>query len=398
MSGAGVAFGVDRVVRDGALLPLAARVGLVTNEAARLAGDAAVRSRVALLAAGVPIVRLFSPEHGLAAVGEDGAPMRDGVDATTGLPVVSLYGERFAPPAESLADLDLVLFDVPDVGARFYTYAWTLSHVLEACARAGTPLAVLDRPNPLGGVLAGAEGPMLDEATCASFIGRWSIPIRHALTLGELARLWAQTRVREARLSVVTCDGWRRDMMWPALALPWIPTSPAMPSFDAALAYPGTCLFEGTNLGVGRGTAHPFQQVGAPWLDAARVLDAVQLPAEWGMQLAATSFSPGEGPYAGQACHGVRLTAVDARRVRPVAAGLALLAAVVRAHPREFAWAPYRTAANPGGDDHFARIVGVRHVAPRLLDLSSPVTPALVRQWTAATAWAGQVREALLYE
>lgn len=393
-----VLFGVDRVVQDPALLAPASRVGLVTNEAARLARDVMRPGRVALLEAGVPLVRLFSPEHGLGATGEDGAPMRDGVDAATGCPIVSLYGDRFDPPDESLADLDLVLFDVPDVGARFYTYAWTLSHVMEACARTGTPLAVLDRPNPLGGLLDDAEGPLLDESQCASFIGRWSIPVRHSLTLGELARHWAATRVRQAQLSVVTCEGWRRTMLWPALGLPWVPTSPAIRAFASALVYPGTCLFEGTNLSVGRGTDASFQGVGAPWLDPARVIAAAALPFAWGVQLADDDFTPELGPYAGERCRAVRLVVPDPARVRPVAVGLALLAAVIRAHPRDFDWAPYRTAANPGGGDHFARLVGVRHIAPRLLERESPVTPALVREWTSAAAWTPAVRPALLYD
>lgn len=392
-----VRFGVDRVVESPALLPPASRIGLVTNEAARLAGDASRPGRVALLHAGVPLTRLFSPEHGLSAVGDDGAPMRDGVDAATGLPIVSLYGARFAPPDESLADLDLVLFDVPDVGARFYTYAWTLSHMLESCARTGTPLVVLDRPNPLGGLLDAAEGPLLDESQCASFIGRWSIPVRHSLTLGELARHWARTRVRQAHVAVVTCDGWRRGWMWPALGVPWVPTSPAMPSFASALVYPGTCLFEGTNLSVGRGTDAPFQRIAAPWLDPERVLDAVQWSPAWGVQLAADTVTPAQGPYAGESCQALRLEAPAPARARPVAAGIALMAAVIRAHPRDFAWAPYHTAANPGGGDHFARLVGVRHIAPRLLDLASPVTPALVQEWTATGDWASAAAEALLY-
>ena len=159
------------------------RVGLVTNDAARLATDPSRRSREALLAAGVPLVRLFGPEHGLQATAADGAPVRDDVDAVTGLPVVSLYGERMRPTADSLRDLDAVLFDIPDVGARFYTYTWTLYHVMVACAEAGVPLVVLDRPNPLGGALSQAEGPVLRDE-CRSFVGEDAIPVRHALTLG----------------------------------------------------------------------------------------------------------------------------------------------------------------------------------------------------------------------
>lgn len=392
-----IQFGVDRVTRYPGLLPPAARIGLVTNQAARPAWRPQVPSRVALLEAGVSLVRLFSPEHGLSAMGEDGAPMIDAADPVTGLPIVSLYGERFAPPDASLADLDLVLFDIPDVGARFYTYAWTLSHVLESCARTGTPLVVLDRPNPLGGVLARAEGPMLDEQCCASFIGRWAIPIRHSLTLGELALHWAMTRVRTAQVDVIACDGWSRDRTWPSLGVPWIPTSPSMPSFASALLYPGTCLFEATTLSVGRGTETPFQCIAAPWLDAAGVLSALPAALATGVRPVPGHCTPQLGPYRGEACRAVRLEVVDAAAVRPVALGLALLGAVARHHPRDFAWAAYPTTANPTGGDHFARLVGQRQIAARLLDREDAPGVEEIGEWVAVPTWGDAVRDALLY-
>lgn len=392
-----VQFGVDRVTRDPDLLPAAGRVGLVTNQAARPAARPGTPSRVALLQAGVPLVRLFSPEHGLSAMGEDGAPMIDAADPVTGLPIVSLYGERFAPTDASLADLDLVLFDIPDVGARFYTYAWTLSHVLESCARTGTPLVVLDRPNPLGGQLAHAEGPLLDEARCASFIGRWPIPIRHSLTLGELARHWALTRVRSAQVEVIACDGWARDHFWPSLGVPWIPTSPSMPSFASALLYPGTCLFEATTVSVGRGTETPFQLVAAPWLDAHGVIDALGPSPLEGLRLRPGSCTPQLAPYRGEACAAVVIETFDPAKLRPVALGLTLLSAIARHHPREMAWAAYPTAANPTGDDHFARLVGQLGIAERVFDVRTPVLASEIAEWTAVPGWAGEVRDALLY-
>jgi len=401
-----VRFGVDRAVADPSLiaraagLPRVARVGLVTNEAARLASDPTRRSRLALRDAGVPLVRLFSPEHGLSAAGDDGAPMHDGVDAATGLPIVSLYGERFAPPDESLADLDVVVFDVPDVGARFYTYLWTLSHVLEACARMGTPLVVLDRPNPLGGELSTAEGPLLDEATCASFVGRWDIPVRHALTLGEMATHWGHSRVAEAQVGVVRCEGWQRDMPWPACGLPWVPTSPAMPSYESARLYPGLCLFEGTNLSVGRGTATPFQLVAAPWLQPHRVIEALEGALPRVVRLSADQVMPSQGPYAATTCAAIRAALGDdddARLVRPVALALQLMAAIARTHRGAFAWATYPTAANPTGGDHFARLVGTRTIAPVIDAHAAPMDAATLEAWTAVGDWATRVAPALLY-
>lgn len=397
MSASPVLFGVDRVVDYPPLLPSATRVGLVTNQAARLARNADRQGRVALLKAGVPLVRLFSPEHGLSAQGEDGAPMRDAIDPATALPIVSLYGERFAPPDECVADLDLVLFDVPDVGARFYTYTWTLSNVLETCARTRVPLVVLDRPNPLGGVLSNVEGPLLDEGTCSSFIGRWPIPIRHGLTLGELAMHWALTRVREAQVEVITCEGWERAQQWPALGLPWVPTSPAMPSFASARLYPGMCLFEGTNLSVGRGTDAPFQRIAAPWLDPSRVIEAMAICDDDAVTLHADAVTPTQPPYANQACFALRVEVTSAEHVRPVAFALRLLAAVLRTHREHFAWATYPTAANPSGENHFARLVGVRTIAPILDDDAVPMTRELAASLTDAGNWSNVVREALLY-
>jgi len=397
-----VAFGVDRVCNFPGILPKASRVGLVTNDVARLARDSRIPGRVALLDAGVPVTRLFSPEHGLSANATDGAHVRDAIDRETGLPIVSLYGERFDPPPESLTDLDYVLFDVPDVGARFYTYIWTLSHVLEACARTRTRLVVLDRPNPLGGVLEHAEGPMLDEKECSSFVGRWSMPVRHSLTIGELARHWSKTRVTGVEVDVVRAHGWTREAQWPSLALPWIPTSPSMPSFESALLYPGICLFEATNLSVGRGTETPFQVIAAPWLDARRLAHALEGAAWLGVRLTRDEIVPSMGPYAGERCEALRIEIVDRERVRPVALGLTLLAAVTRRETHHlhhrFQWATYPTAANPSGATHFERLIGKRYVRQRLSDADAPVTATDIARWTSPRSWGDEVRPHLLYE
>ena len=391
-----VRFGCDRVAADPARLVPWRRVALVTNDRARLAANPAVRSRVALRAAGVGLVRLFSPEHGLAGDGADGAAMADGTDAATGLPVVSLYGARLAPPPEALADLDAVLFDIPDVGARFYTYAWTLSHMLEECAAAGVPLVVLDRPNPLGGALGEAEGPVLDEDCCASFVGRWAMPVRHALTLGELARHWARTRVRGATVHVVAVDGWHRAMRWPACNLPWVPTSPAMPSYASARLYPGLCLLEGTTASVGRGTARPFQWVGAPWLDPDRVRGAAGDLSALGVALATATMVPAEGPHAGGTLPALAVEVHDEARLRPVALGLRLVAAIAAAHRPDFAWDAYPTAANPSGAAHAQRLLGRRDVAERVV-AAPMVDAATIAAWTDPGDWAARVAPDLLY-
>lgn len=402
-----VRFGVDILLDDpaGPRGRFAAweRVGLVTNDAARPAESPQRHSRLALRDAGVPIHRLFGPEHGLAVEAPDGAAVCDGIDALTGIPVVSLYGERMCPTAQQLGDLDAVLFDVPDVGARCYTYAWTLFRLLHACAEVAVPVVVLDRPNPVGGCLHAAEGPLLEES-CRSFIGDDDIPLRHSLTLGELARLWQREHVPAVPLEVLPCGGWQRRHAWPALAREWIPTSPAMPGFESAVWYAGSCLFEATNLSVARGTTRPFAQIGAPWLAPERVIEQVAAEAaDAGAVLTVCEFIPTEGPHAHIRCSGVHIRdaapAIDERamwiaeRIRPVRLGLALLSTIARLHPDEFSWAHYPTAANPSGANHFARLLGRANVQQSIAEQSYADRTAL----TAVAEWRARCAPVLLY-
>jgi len=390
-----VCHGIDQLLA--APGTLWGRLGLVTNDAARLAADPELRSRVALQQAGFDLVRLFSPEHGLAVSAPDGAAVTDGFDPLTRIPVVSLYGERERPPRESLADLDVVLFDIPDIGARFYTYIWTLFHLLEACAETGVPLVILDRPNPLGGDLAAAEGPVLDTEKFSSFIGRAAIPIRHSLTVGELAQLWNCEQDRNAKLQVIRCAGWRRTMHWPDTGLPIVQTSPAIASYEAAMTYPGLCLFEATNISVGRGTSVAFQAVGAPWFRAeetARRFSALSLP---GVTSQPSHFTPASAPYAGARCESVRLRITEARQFCPVRAGLHLLATVMELHQEAFRWANYPTAANPTGEGHFERLIGQAGIR-EILEENPADLEERIQTWTAVPGWAERVKDVLLYE
>ncbi|MBO9577187.1 MAG: DUF1343 domain-containing protein [Microbacteriaceae bacterium] len=381
-----LSLGADRPEEIAALGLGRARIGLVTNDAALT--SAAVPVRVVLLEAGHRIVRLFSPEHGLSAQGRDGAHQADGVDALTGLPVVSLYGERLAPRPEDLADLDAVIVDLPDVGCRFYTYPWTLSHVLESCALAGVPAVILDRPNPLGGDLRLAEGPMLDEARCASFVGRWTMPIRHGLTLGELAALWAGEGRASADVRIVPVRGWERASDADATRRPWVPTSPAMPSAMTAMLYPGTGLLEGVNCSDGRGTALPFRVVGAPWIDAGELWRALRRLEVPGFGVSPHGFVPADGRYPGEACQGVLLTVLDSRAFRPVAFGVELIRTIAALWPERLAEATYPTRANPSGAGHLDLLLGV------------PDALAAVRAGRVDTSlrdWAGHVEPYLQY-
>jgi uncharacterized protein YbbC (DUF1343 family) len=389
-----VIFGIDRFLSTPD--PPPGTLGLVTNDAARLALEPMKSSRLSLLQAGAELVRIFSPEHGLGADAADGAPVTNGVDPLTRLPVTSLYGADVRPPPEALAGLDAVLFDLPDVGVRFYTYVWTLSHVMEACAQAGLPLVVLDRPNPLGGVLSAAEGPLLDVEAFGSFLGRAAIPVRYSLTTGELARLLKAEWNLGLDLRIVPCQGWRRSMHWPDTGLPFVPTSPAMPSYWSALLYPGLCLMEATNLSVGRGTLRPFQMVGAPWLAqeaTAPMFNALGLP---GVRAEPCTFTPGQEPYPGLPCGGTHLRVTDPRAFRPVGAALHLLAVIIRIHRGEFRWAPYPSAANPTGEEHFERLVG-RSGIRQVLEESPGDLEKRIAAWTSPCGWRERVEDLLLY-
>lgn len=378
--------GLDGLLANPAVLG-APRVGLVTNDA--VLTSSFEPARTALLRAGTPVTRLFSPEHGLSAQGHDGAAQVDGIDRLTGLPVSSLYGAHFAPNADDLAEIDVVLFDLPDVGCRFYTYLWTLTHVMEACARHGTPLVVLDRPNPLGGDLALVEGPMLDEATCSSFIGRWSIPLRHSLTLGELARHWVRSRSIDLDLTVIPVTGWSRSSL---AHDPWVPTSPAMPSATTAALYPGMGLLEAINVSDGRGTALPFRVVGAPWIDGVALSSAFGDSGLPGIAAVPYSFTPAAEKHAGALCSGVLFIITDRETLRPVRTGVALLHLIGTLWPEHIDEHRYITAANPSGHGHLDKLLGIAGAYDRVLSGDPQLSPSLE-----CPDWAADIADALLY-
>lgn len=392
-----VRYGIDMLLSGLINTLKGKRMGMVTNDAATtgVAYSRLMPSRVAMQRAGIPPVVLFAPEHGIGAAAVDGAVIEDEIDPLTGIPVRSLYGDRFRPGAEQLADLDLLLFDIPDVGVRFYTYIWTLSYVMETCQETGTPLWVLDRPNPIGGNLGDAEGPMLDPAI-SSFVGRWNIPVRHSLTVGELARLWYAEKEFTFELSVIKTNGWERTMYWHETGNPFVPTSPALPSYEAALVYPGTCFFEGTNVSEGRGTATPFMQIGAPWINAGALADRFNSHGLPGVMARPVNFQPAANKYAGEICRGVMLHVTHPKQTRPVLGGLRLLADVIALHPQEFAWLTYPTADNEPGYGHFDRLVGQFHIRETLGQQPDEL-PRLLRRWTQTPNWADRVEDHLLY-
>ncbi len=281
------------------------------------------------------LVRLFAPEHGLWGAAQDHAAVSAARDPVTGLPVVSLYGSRRAPTPGMLRGLDILVVDLQDVGARYYTFVWSMALAMRACGRAGVPVVVLDRPNPLDGVTL--EGNIPDPAF-ASFVGLYPLPARHGMTIGELARHLNGAHALGCDLTVVAMSGWRRPMRWEDTGLPWVAPSPNMPTPDTARVYPGGCLIEGTNLSEGRGTTRPFEWVGAPYLDAHRYAERLERARLPGVRFRPVRFQPTFHKWAGRLCGGAQVHVTDRGRFQPFLTGLALIAAARRLAPRGFAW------------------------------------------------------------
>jgi uncharacterized protein YbbC (DUF1343 family) len=284
---------------------------------------------------GVKLGRLFAPEHGLTGAAQDHASIGAERDPLTGLPVVSLYGKRLAPDPRALEGLDALVVDLQDVGARYYTFIWTMALAVRAAAGAGLPVIVLDRPNPLGGETL--EGNMPDP-TFASFVGLYPLATRHGMTIGELAGYLNDTHGFGCDLTVVPMLGWKRVMRWEDTGLPWVAPSPNMPTPDTARVYPGGCLVEGTNLSEGRGTTRPFEWIGAPFLDGARLERALTRRRLPGARFRAIGFEPAFHKWKGQRCGGVQVHVTDPARFKPVATYIALLAEARRQAPRRFRW------------------------------------------------------------
>lgn len=290
------------------------QVGLITNQTGV---DSMGRSTADLLskAPGVKLVALFSPEHGIRGKLEGGEKVGDTVDAKTHVPVYSLYGAVQKPTQEMLNGIDVLVFDMQDVGTRFYTYLTTMGLAMEAAANRKIGFVVFDRPNPLGGEVL--EGQVLDSHV-RHFTAYYSVPVRHGFTAGELAQWYAKTGTVKVKLQVIPMTGWKRETLWDDTGLDFIAPSPNIRTPTAALLYSGVGIFEATNVAVGRGTDSPFERIGAPWMNGvamAHRLNQVKLP---GLKFVQTRFTPTADIYAGQACAGVRILVTDARLARPV--------------------------------------------------------------------------------
>jgi uncharacterized protein YbbC (DUF1343 family)/CubicO group peptidase (beta-lactamase class C family) len=322
-----VKTGIDVLVSENFSRLKGKRVGLVTNHTGV---DSLGRSTIGLLhkADGVTLVALFSPEHGLRGAVDE--KVNDGKDDKTGQPIYSLYGDRRKPSGESLKGIDTLVFDIQDAGCRFYTYISTLGLVLEAAAENKIKVVVLDRPNPLGGLTV--EGPVVD-AGRESFVGYHTLPIRHGMTVGELAKLFVAEKKLGCDLEIVPMKGWKRGDFFDRTGLTWINPSPNLRSLTAAILYPGVGLLETTNLSVGRGTERPFEWIGAPWLDGTKL--AVELMKERvsGFRCVPMRLTPTSSVYQGKACDGINLIVDDWNKFHPLKLGLALAVTLRRLYP-----------------------------------------------------------------
>lgn len=384
-SEATVRVGLERIADEDAQVLTGKRVGLIAH-AASVTADG--RHAIDVLRdAGVEVVRLFAPEHGLRSRAAAAEQIADDRDPVSGLPVVSLYGEHRQPQAGDLEGLDALVFDLQGAGVRFYTYVSTLILAVEAAAQAGIEMVVLDRPNPLGG--RRVEGPVSSprDIVPASFVNMAPGPLVHGMTMGEMARLVNDGLPRPATLEVVAMEGWGRDMVWTDTGLPWVPPSPNLRTPEAAFAYPGVALLEATNVSEGRGTAAPFLRFGAPWL-----IPEVSLLPEPGFALRTVAFTPRSSPaapapkYVDETCNGFAIRVTDAHDVSAYRLGIALLHRLQR--EPEFAWRD--------GGDALTWLLGTPRVYEQLA-ADADVEAILAADAADHQAWRDTRRPYLLY-
>jgi uncharacterized protein YbbC (DUF1343 family) len=360
------------------------RVGLITNQTGLVGGE-----HLADLIAAMPSVKLaaiLAPEHGFRGQIEAGAKVGDAVDARTGVPVFSLYGATRKPTPAMLRGVDVLVFDIQDVGTRFYTYTSTMGLAMQAAAAARIPFVVLDRPNPLGGEYV--SGFVLEPAH-ASFVGQYPIPIVHGMTVGELARAIKGERWLDGLggldLKVVEMQGWRRSMRWRELQQPWVPTSPNIPTFESALVYPGMGLVGEIKVNEGRGTPTPFSLFGAPWIDAQALVERLNVSALPGVRFAPADYTPRSIPgvaaqprFQGRRLRGVSIAITDAARFEPLETGIHVLAAL-------FAEARMKGIAEPVANPAmFRALAGTKRLHAMLAD--GRTGTEIVAAWQAEVA------------
>lgn len=366
-----VQFGIDVLLANPQPY-LKARIGLVCNQASITQNG--INTRLALQKAGFNLIKIFGPEHGFDATGEDGKFIHHQIDQLTLLPIISLYSEKLAPTEEDLADLDLVIVDLPDIGARFYTYLWTMSYVMESCEKHHKPILILDRPNPIASSLTMAEGPML-VPECHSFIGRFPIPINHQCTFGELAQYFKAIHYPQLHLEVLPMQHWNRTTN---TGYHFHPTSPAIQHREVTYIYPGSCLFEGLNINEGRGTNHAFQQFGAPWIDHHLLAKTIKQELPEAI-IEKVVYTPSFGLYENEECYGLKITPIQPTQFKAVAYFIKLIQIIHQLFPNELQERNYLTNVNPNGSEHLEKLLGVPHAFQKMIE--GQIITA-VPQWT----------------
>jgi uncharacterized protein YbbC (DUF1343 family) len=360
-----VQLGCDRLLRESSSLIAGKRVGLLTNHTGRCSDGRSIIE--AIVHSGICTLHsLYGPEHGIDGNTPDGKVVEHARHQHYVVPVYSLYGETRKPTAEMLRGVEVLVCDIQDVGARFYTFISTVALAMEAAAEQSIPLVILDRPNPIRGV--DYDGPVRDPSL-KSFVGWMPIPVTHGMTLGELAWLWNEegwlANGVKARLDVIPMKGWKRQMWFDETGLPWLAPSPNMPDLETAILYPGTCFVEGTTMSEGRGTLQPFQVVGAPWADPQKILKELSAFETPGVSFSEAAFVPKELPgkasqpkFENCRCRGVHISIVNRNAVQPVRLGISVLAAFKRAHHHETVFRNHRFDALTGSEN-------VRHMLDR---------------------------------
>ncbi|WP_422660943.1 exo-beta-N-acetylmuramidase NamZ domain-containing protein [Paenibacillus sp. EC2-1] len=345
--------GIDRIL-DYAHLFQGKRIGLITSPTGL---NHKFESTIQILHENYNLVALFSPEHGVRGDLAAGAMVDTYMDPITGVPVHSLYrkdSKRLT--SEMLDEVDMVVYDIQDVGARYYTFIYTMLYALEDCARAGKEIVVLDRINPLDGITV--EGNVLKDGY-QSFVGNYPLTVRYGLTAGEIARMANEQMNWNGELHIVTCEGWERGMLFTDTGRPWIMPSMGLPRFESALLYPGTCLFEGTNISEGRGTTAPFEMIGAPFIEAEKLADEMNDHRLPGVVFRPVYFKPTFSKFQGELCHGVQLHITDQRALRPLDTSVTLMYTIKSNYVKFSFLPPLKEGSRPFidllGGDHMYR-------------------------------------------
>ncbi|MBB4823482.1 uncharacterized protein YbbC (DUF1343 family) [Sporosarcina luteola] len=338
-----VKLGIDVFLETYANEVRGERIGLLTNQTG-VNGSLDSTIRLFFNHSDIDLAALFAPEHGLFTNMKEGEKFGNSRHSASGVPVFSLYGETKRPTDEMMDIIDTVVLDIQDIGARYYTYIYTMAYMMEACARKGKRMIVLDRPNPIGGI--DVEGNIVASGY-SSFVGLYPIPNRHGMTIGELATYFNEVFAIDCELTVVEMQGWTRSSLLPDTDLPWVPPSPNVTSIDMMLLYPGTCLLEGLNISEGRGTTQPFEILGAPFIDGERLQDAVNELGLKHVKARSTVFTPTYQKYAGEMCQGIQLHVLDRRKIEPVKTMVKVLDVLFKMYPDDITFLEYGSLKHP---------------------------------------------------